>query len=148
MKNSTLYTITFLLAVWIILDVNLIYRVKNYQINSKNMSESEMEMKIYKDPNINCNINPICNITIKGLMTNPIDFYIHHSLAIQFNKGLNLKEIDKKIPSASIADVISMIHVIVGLIGCAYISSDKLKNRRIGVLIFEFAIFLDCLGKY
>lgn len=147
MKNSTLYLITLLLAVWIVLDVNLIDRVKNYQINSKNMSDSEILLKPYKDPKISCNFNPICNITMKGLMTDPIDFYLYHPLAIQFNRGLNLKEIDTKFPSASIADVISLLHVIVGLIGCACISSDKLRNRRLGVLILEFAIFLDCLGE-
>lgn len=147
MKNSTLLLITLLLSVWIIFDVNLIDRVNNYQINSKNMSEREIQLKIYKDPKLSCDFNPICNVTVKALMTDPIDFYIYHPLAIAFNRGLNLKEIDKKFPSASIADVISMIHVIVGLIGCACISSDKLKSRRIGVLIFEFAIFLDCLGK-
>lgn len=144
MKSSTVYLITFVIGIMIICDVNLIDRVKNYQINS---TKTEDDMKIYKGLILSCNYNPFCNITTKGLMTDPSIFYIYQPVAVFINRGLNLSEIDKHFPYASLADLISLIYVLIGLIGCAFISSEKLRHRRAGVFIFEFAIFLDCLGE-
>lgn len=144
MKSSSLCTIILLIALLIICEVNLLDRVQNYQIKSKNMTTEEMEKKSYK---LHCSINPICNITLKGLMTDPINFYIYHPAAVIVNTQLKLSEVDKNFPYTSINDAISIIHVFIGLIGCAFISSEKLRHRRIGTVIFEFAILLDCLGE-
>jgi hypothetical protein len=111
------------------------------------MTKAEKENYKYNGPIFGCNYNPLCNITTKALMTDHIDFYIYHPVAVFINRELKLSEVDKHFAYASVTELISLIHVLIGLIGCAFISSEKLRNRRTGVFIFEFAIFLDCLGK-
>lgn len=109
------------------------------------MTEHEETMKLYESQLLSCAINPICNISAKGFMTDPIDFYLYHPAAVLVNKATGLSEIDKALPDFSVANGISIIHVLIGLLGCLMISNGK--HRRFGALIFEFSLFLDCLGE-
>lgn len=50
----------------------------------------------------------------------------------------------KEFPSVT-PNMVSMIHIIIALIASKYISSDNLKDRRHGVIMFEIKTWLDSL---
>ncbi|KAG5684602.1 hypothetical protein PVAND_013827 [Polypedilum vanderplanki] len=128
-------------------DYSLIDRVTNYYVESKVDHYDFLKYLWDYKSFFSCDFNPICFITIKGLVTDHINFYILSPTAALINQYLQLDVLQEKIPSLNIINAISIIHAIVGIIAGFFIASSKLRFRRIGVILFELRYLLDDLGK-
>ncbi|CAF0966066.1 unnamed protein product [Rotaria sordida] len=64
------------------------------------------------------------------------DNHIFNSLSIKKNDGWT---------NYTVSNIISIFHCFLSLISIKFFSSELLFQRRIGILIFEFRNFLDCL---
>jgi hypothetical protein len=149
MKTLQLYSLLILIAsVVFYADFNLIYRVKNFYIDADFQPYPFLkDLNEYKGW-ISCDINPVCDVTVKGLTTDHINFYVLGPAAILLNDVLELDKIQKSVPNCiNIPNAISISHAIVGLIAGFFISSSKLKFRRVGVVLFELRTLLDHLGE-
>lgn len=132
----------------VLLDVNLIFRVQNFHINEADEYINDNYTRIideYRETYISCDINPICNITVKGLMTDHINFYILSPLSSVINNRLKLEKFHESF--INVPNLISITHACIGLLSGFFLASRYLKYRRIGVLLFEFRTLLDNLGK-
>lgn len=86
----------------------------------------------------NCQASPYCSINAKGLFLGPTDFYIHKPLSIALNNGFH---IDLYVS----ANFVSFLHIVVALLGSQLIANDAISVRRVGVLVYQFRNYLDCL---
>lgn len=79
--------------------------------------------------------------TIKLLMSDQTNNYVMVLTAEYFDLWTGFsKEFTSVTPN-----MVSMIHIIIALIASKYISSDNLKDRRHGVIMFEIKTWLDSL---
>lgn len=77
--------------------------------------------------------------TIKLLMSDQTNNYVMVLTAEYFDLWTGFS---KEFPSVT-PNMVSMIHIIIALIASKYISSDNLKDRRHGVIMFEIKTWLD-----
>ena len=80
-------------------------------------------------------------MTIKLLMSDQTNNYVMVLTAEYFDLWTGFS---KKFPSVT-PNMVSMIHMIIALIASKYIASENLKDRRIGVIMFEIKTWLDSL---
>ncbi|CAF3069259.1 unnamed protein product [Rotaria socialis] len=87
------------------------------------------------------NLKLFASLPVKRIMVGQITQYVRSPLAEYVESDLYFTSY---FPSIS-PNAISMFHCFLSIISIKFFSSDSLLQRRIGVLIFEFRNFLDCL---
>ena len=95
--------------------------------------------------------NIALDVTVKGLMSDHLNFYIFGPLNILINNFLNLDEIQKISSLEStinVTNLISITHCIIAIVAGFFIASKKSNFRRIGVALFEIRTLMDNLGKF
>lgn len=136
--SKLLLTLLLLLMVWYIyMDVNLYMRVQNYPIDRGSIYDNVTFS--YSDVAwISCDINPLCDVTVKALLLDHTNHYLFSPLAVIVDNLLKIDDVLWITPN-----MISFFHVFVAILSAKCISSDSLAYRRIGVLLFEVRTFLD-----
>lgn len=100
---------------------------------NKNVDYSEVVL-------ISCDINPLCDVTVKALMLDHTNHYLFAPMATIFDNIIGFSRSSWITPN-----MISFFHVFVAIIAGKLIASDSLGYRRIGVVLFQFRTFLDDL---
>lgn len=89
---------------------------------------------------ISCDINPLCDVTIKAIMLDHTNHYLFAPIATIFDNIFGVSRSSWITPN-----MISFFHVLVAIAAGRLIASDSLSYRRCGVVIFQFRTFLDDL---
>ncbi|KAG7206344.1 hypothetical protein KM043_003713 [Ampulex compressa] len=126
--------LVFLISYFLAMDILLYTRVQKYDVRPTPNGT------VYRSP-IPCGINPLCTVTVKGLMLDHPNHYFLSPLAAFVEDLLGIGRSWKWLtPNA-----ISGFHVLVALAAAKCISSDSLSHRRLGVLLFQARTWLDDL---
>lgn len=89
---------------------------------------------------IKCDINPLCDVTVKAVMLDHTNHYLFAPMATIFDHIVGISKSHWITPN-----MISFFHVFVAIIAGRLIISDSIGYRRIGVILFQFRTFLDDL---
>lgn len=89
---------------------------------------------------ITCNINPICDVTVKSMMLDNANHYLLGPLAAIADRVLKISNTSWISPN-----MISAFHVLVAVAAAKCVSSDSLSQRRFGVVLFMIRTWLDDL---
>lgn len=89
---------------------------------------------------IGCDINPLCDVTVKALMLDHTNHYLFAPMATIFDSIVGFSQSSWITPN-----MISFFHVFVAILSGKLIASDSLGYRRIGVVLFQIRTFLDDL---
>lgn len=89
---------------------------------------------------LNCDLNPLCHVTVKAILLDHTNHYIFAPLATLFDNLIGFSR-----TSFITANMISFFHVFVACLAGKLVSSDSLGYRRMGVVLFQFRTFLDDL---
>jgi hypothetical protein len=116
------------------MDYLLYNRMQNYSIRPV---KSE---KIYEGK-VPCDVDPFCVVTVKALMLDYPNLYILSPLAAIIDRILGISTSWHWITP----NMISAFHVLVAMLAGHCVSSSSLRDRRLGVLLFEFRTWLDDL---
>ncbi|XP_030762620.1 ceramide phosphoethanolamine synthase [Sitophilus oryzae] len=135
-----LLLLMLILIYYTMMDFYLYIRIKNYPINRIAQRENMTDVKYSDVTWINCNINPLCEVTVKALLLDHTNYYLFAPLVTIADNGLNISSISFITPNA-----ISYFHVLIAVISAKCVSSDNLPYRRIGVVLFELRTWLDDL---
>lgn len=128
--------ILLLICFYIYMDYNLYIRIQYFPL-----SNDENSTINYKDVTwISCNINPLCDITVKAVLLDHTNLYIFGPLVKIVDSVLKISRINWITPNS-----ISFFHVFVAFFSAKCISNNNLAYRRIGVLLFEIRTWLDDL---
>lgn len=122
---------------YIYMDVNLYIRIQNFPIerfNGENLSAARYEEYSW----FSCDITPLCDVTVKGLLLDHTNHYLFSPLATVIDKLFTISDTLWITPNE-----ISIFHVFIALLSGKCAASDSLSVRRIGVLLFEIRTFLD-----
>ncbi|XP_012264163.2 ceramide phosphoethanolamine synthase [Athalia rosae] len=115
----------------------LFIRVRDYPIRREtNVTSGLPEYK----SRISCDINPICDVTVKGMMMDNPNHYLLTPLATITDRALGISDQSWISPNA-----ISAFHVLVAMAAGKCVSSDSLSERRFGVVLFMIRSWLDDL---
>lgn len=90
---------------------------------------------------IPCDLNPMCIVTVKGLMLDYPNFYMLSPLAAIVDRILGISDTWTLVTP----NMISGFHVFVAIAAGKFVASDSLSKRRIGVLLFQIRTWLDDL---
>jgi len=85
--------------------------------------------------------SPFNALTVKTMMMDHANHYVHYITANIFNKVTHLSDKHYFITP----NIISGFHLLVAILAAKFASSERLLYRQFGVLLFEFRTFLDCL---
>ncbi|XP_052246373.1 ceramide phosphoethanolamine synthase-like isoform X2 [Dreissena polymorpha] len=85
--------------------------------------------------------SPFRPLSVKLIMQDPTTHYVITPLSELFNDFTHFSEVFYFITP----NMITFTHVFLSFVAAKFIVSESLKNRRIGVLIFEIRTFLDAL---
>lgn len=158
----------FLIGWYIYMDVNLIFRIRNYQIersfhstNGTIIDETTINHATSTIGNIptiipltttettptyesvtwiSCDINPLCHVTVKALLLDHTNHYLFAPMATIFDNIVKCSKSGWITPN-----MISFFHVFVAILAAKLIASDSLGYRRVGVMLFQIRTFLDDL---
>lgn len=89
---------------------------------------------------IGCDINPLCDVTVKALMLDHTNHYLFAPMATIFDNVVGFSRSHWITPN-----MISFFHVFVAILAGKLVASDSLGYRRIGVVLFQVRTFLDDL---
>ena len=89
---------------------------------------------------INCDINPLCDVTVKALMLDHVNHYLFAPMATIFDSLVGISKGTLITPN-----MISFFHVFIAIAAGRMIASDSLSYRRFGVVLFQIRTFLDDL---
>lgn len=137
---SKILFITLLLTLlfYIFMDFNLYLRIQSYPID-RGLNDNTTQN--YKDVTwIDCNINPLCTVTVKAVLLDHTNYYLFAPLVTIIDNIFEISKIKYITPNS-----ISVFHVFVAILSAKCISSDSLAYRRLGVVLFEVRTFLDDL---
>lgn len=146
----TLLILLIIFYAW--LDVHLYLRIQNYPIDRNFHKNGTLAMQIpsttsltpvvnYSDVTwVNCQINPLCDVTVKALMLDQTNHYIFAPMATLFDDLVGFSRSDFITPN-----MISFFHVFVAMLSGRLVAMDSLGYRRLGVVLFQFRTFLDDL---
>ncbi|XP_063910212.1 ceramide phosphoethanolamine synthase-like isoform X3 [Zophobas morio] len=127
-----------LLLFYIFMDFNLYLRIQNYPLER---ASEDNGTQSYRDVTwLGCNINPLCDVTVKAVLLDHTNYYLFAPLVTIVDSIFEISQIHYITPNS-----ISVFHVFVAILSAKCISSDSLAYRRIGVVLFELRTFLDDL---
>lgn len=128
--------LALVITFYVYMDVNLYLRVQNYPIDRYNG-----ENLTYKYDDIcwvDCEINPLCDVTVKGLLLDHTNHYLFSPLATIVDDLLEISQTKWITPN-----IISSFHVFVAILSGKCVASDNIAWRRLGVVLFQVRTFLD-----
>lgn len=125
-----------ILLYYVYMDINLYLRVHYYPVDRFN--GENLTIKYNDVAWVNCEINPLCDITVKGLLLDHTNHYIFSPLATIVDDILGISQTLWITPN-----MISGFHVFVAIISGKCVASDNIAWRRTGVALFQFRTFLD-----
>ncbi|UJR30754.1 hypothetical protein I4U23_018274 [Adineta vaga] len=128
------YTLFLCFLIYLqIMDLKLYFKIRSRESldfsNTKALTNQTSSIHIF-DP-----------LPVKKIMVEPIIHYVRSPLAEQIETKLYFTYY---FPFIS-ANAISYFHCFLSLISVKFLSSESLFRRRIGVCIFQFRTFLDCV---
>lgn len=132
-----------LIAFYVYLDLHLYLRIQNYPIDRGihyNITYSHNPVNYSDVTWINCHINPICVITVKGLFLDQTNQYLFAPLATLADDFTGISRGDLITPN-----MISFFHVFIAILAGKFVANDNLSMRRLGVVLFQIRTFLDDL---
>lgn len=165
--SKFLLTLLFALIVfYVFMDVSLYLRIRNYPIersyhnnivnNNINITQlgstqitssgsssfpSFTNAKSYEEVTwVSCDINPLCDVTVKAVMLDHTNHYLFAPMATIFDNIVGISKGEYITPN-----MISFFHVFVAIASGRFVASDNLGYRRFGVVLFQFRTFLDDL---
>ncbi|XP_060605956.1 ceramide phosphoethanolamine synthase-like [Ruditapes philippinarum] len=98
------------------------------------------EMSLVKqDPAVPGFFSPFKPLSMKLLMTDPVNHYIIGPTAEYFDEITHFSKVFYFVTP----NMISITHVMVSMVSAKMVSSEHLSNRRIAVLLYEFRSWLD-----
>lgn len=125
-----------LILFYIYMDINLYFRIQDYPVDRGNGKNYTLK---YADVSwVDCDISPLCDVTVKALLLDHTNHYIFAPLVTIVDRIMKISEIEWITPNS-----ISFFHVFIAALSAKCISTDSLAYRRIGVALFEFRTFLD-----
>ena len=83
--------------------------------------------------------SPFHPLSVKLLMTDPSDHYLFEPITEHFDHVTRFSKVFYFITP----NMISMTHLSIGLIAAGMVSSETLRTRRLGVILYEFRNCLD-----
>lgn len=125
------------LIFYIFMDINLYLRIQNYPIDR---FTGENITSKYNGSWIGCDISPLCDVTVKGLLLDHTNHYLFSPLATIADLIFEISQTPWITPNK-----ISTFHVFVALLSAKCVASDTLSVRRVGVVLFQVRTFLDDL---
>lgn len=118
------------------MDVNLYLRIQNFPIDRFNGENYTLK---YSDVSwISCEINPLCDVTVKGMLLDDTNHYLFSPLATIVDDLFRISETSWITPN-----IISSFHVFIAILSGKCIADDSLTWRRVGVVLFQVRTFLD-----
>ncbi|XP_051156713.1 ceramide phosphoethanolamine synthase [Leptopilina boulardi] len=129
----TFSVVAILLLYFIFMDTLLYSRVHKYSIKPN-------DNKPQYEGIIPCSFDPLCVVTVKGLMLDHPNYYLLGPLAAIVNQAFGISDCKWISPN-----LISGFHVLVAIAAGKCASSDSLSQRRLAVLLFEIRTWLDDL---
>ncbi|CAF1005223.1 unnamed protein product [Rotaria sordida] len=141
-----IYSCFLLLIIYLqIMDIILYFKIRSrgsLDLNVITITNHTNLNKFHQKMTETSNDNHIFNsLSIKKMMVGQIAQYVRSPLAEYVESNLHFTYY---FPSISV-NIISIFHCFLSLISIKFFSSELLFQRRIGILIFEFRNFLDCL---
>lgn len=123
-----------LICFYIYMDYNLYIRIQYYPLSND-------DNNTYKDVTwVTCNINPLCDITVKAVLLDHTNLYLFAPLVQIVDEILKISSIQWITPNS-----ISFFHIFVAIVSAKCICSKSIAYRRVGVVLFEFRTWLDDL---
>lgn len=125
-----------LICFYVYMDYNLYVRIQDFPLSNEDNNNAT-----YKDITwVTCNINPLCDITVKAVLLDHTNLYVFAPLVQIVDSILKISSIKWITPNS-----ISFFHILVAIISAKCIISKSLAYRRVGVVLFEFRTWLDDL---
>lgn len=116
------------------MDLLLYSRIQNYDVRPTSNGTRYISI-------IPCDFNPLCTVTVKGLMLDYPNHFLLSPLAAIMDNLLHISNSWTWVtPNA-----ISCFHVVIAVIAGKCVSSDSLSHRRLGVILFQVRTWLDDL---
>lgn len=135
--KGTLLGIFFILMYFMWMDVALYYHIQ-----AREPAVPEPVSKDHDgDHHYQGLFSPFNGLTVKMMMIDPANHYIHTPAAVIFNEVLHFSTTFTFITP----NMISISHVLVAMVAARFFASESLLMRQVGVAIFEVRTFLDCL---
>uniref|UniRef100_T1JBG1 Ceramide phosphoethanolamine synthase n=1 Tax=Strigamia maritima TaxID=126957 RepID=T1JBG1_STRMM len=135
--KGALLGVFFILLYFMWMDVALYYHIQG-----REPPQPSSEKPVYHSRSgLQGLFSPFNGLSIKMMMIDPANHYIHTPAATIFNEVTHFSSVFSFITP----NMISVSHVFVAIIAVKFIASDTLLMRQVGVLLFEFRSFLDCL---
>ncbi|XP_056630607.1 ceramide phosphoethanolamine synthase [Diorhabda sublineata] len=125
-----------ILLFYFYMDFNLYLRLQNYPLDNDNSSAITYEKVTW----LSCRINPLCEVTVKGVLLDHTNYYVFGPLVQIIDNILRISDIKWITPNS-----ISFFHIFVAILSAKCVTSHSLTYRRIGVLLFEIRTWLDDL---
>ena len=94
-----------------------------------------------QEPGVPGLYSPFKPLSIKLLMTDPVNHYIIGPSAEYFDEWTRFSQVFYFITP----NMISFLHVSISFVSAKFVSSDSLSTRRIGVILYQFRSWLDDL---
>ncbi|XP_071863672.1 ceramide phosphoethanolamine synthase-like [Bombus fervidus] len=116
------------------MDLLLYSRTQNYDIRP--ISNGTQYVSI-----IPCDFNPLCTVTIKGLMLDHPNHFLLSPLAAIMDDLLHISSSWIWVTP----NTISCFHVLIAVLAGKCVSNDSLSYRRLGVILFQARTWLDDL---
>lgn len=129
-KTGCIFVCTVLIAYYFVMDIILFMRFKTVNI------VSEAKPGPPGEP-----YSPFTHLTVKAIMNDPTSQYIIGPSAEYFDMITKFSSVFSFITP----NMISLTHLALGLVAGKFIASENLYDRRVGVIIFQFRVWLDAL---
>lgn len=126
------------LSYFIYMNYLLFCRVRDYPLRRETNTTSTLPQ--YHSRIFSCDINPICDVTVKSMMLDNANHYLLGPFAAIVDQALNISKQSWISPN-----MISAFHVLVALAAGKCVSSDSVSQRRFGVVLFMIRSWLDDL---
>ncbi|CAF1300334.1 unnamed protein product [Adineta steineri] len=127
-----------------IMDVILYFKIrsrKQLDLNISTINHTNLNFYDQKSSQISNDIHIFSSLPIKKIMVGQATQFVRSPLAECIESKLHFTYY---LPMIS-ANSVSFFHCFLSLISIKFLSSESLHRRQIGVVIFQFRTFLDCL---
>ncbi|XP_076675887.1 ceramide phosphoethanolamine synthase-like [Andrena cerasifolii] len=133
--SRSFITILILLTLYFLgMDILLYSRIQNYDVRPTSNGTRYASI-------IPCDFNPLCTVTVKGLLLDHPNHFLLSPLAAVMD---NLLQISNSWTWVT-PNAISCFHVLIAVAAGKCVSSDSLSHRRLGVVLFQARTWLDDL---
>ncbi|XP_017787892.1 PREDICTED: ceramide phosphoethanolamine synthase [Habropoda laboriosa] len=133
-SRSFLAILILLILYFLGMDLLLYSRIQNYDIRPTSNGTQYVSI-------IPCDFNPLCTVTVKGLMLDHPNYFLLSPLAAIMDNLLHISTSWTWVTPNGI----SYFHVLIAVIARKCVSSDSLSHRRLGVILFIARTWLDDL---